>query len=99
MENLSLPEWTLSLRLAGRPRLLDGVIDGGDVQTEFAIELGDVAHVVDALVEAATEFGGDGLHGNAFVGDGGENDEQLDWALGAIGLVHGDFRDKVAGFP
>ena len=63
----------------------------------LALELGHVAHVIDALVEAAAEFGRDGLDGNAFVGDGGKNDEQLDRALRAIGLVHRNFRDEVAG--
>ena len=96
MENLSLPEWTLSLRLFGQAKLLDGVGDGGDVERELAVELRHVAHVIHALVEAAAELGRDGLDGNAFVGDGGQNDEQLGGTLRAVGLVHGNFGDEVA---
>ena len=61
----------------------DGVGDGGDIEGELALELSDIADVVHALVEAAAEFGSDGLDGNAFIGDGGEDEEQLEgvWAL------------------
>ena len=73
----------------------DGVTDGGHVEGHLARELRDVADVVDALVEAAAEFRGDGLDGNLLVGDGAEDDEQFGGRLRGVGLVHRDFRDEV----
>ncbi len=84
------------LEVRGQAVLLDGEGDGGDVLAKLAGELGDVADVVDALVEAAGELGRDGLDGNLLVGDGGEDDEQLDGRLGRVGLVHRDLGDEVA---
>ena len=76
--------------------LLHRVGDDAEVVVELAFELGEVADVVDALVETAGELRGDGLDRHAFVGDGGEDDEQLGRGLGAVGLVHRDLGDEAA---
>src|SRR6185312_13369113 len=48
-----------------------------------------------AMAQAA-EFWSDSADGNVLVSDGGENDEQLNRALGGVGFVHRDFRDEMA---
>jgi len=68
--------------------------DDGDVIEELAFELGHVAHIVDAFVEAAGELGGDGLGGDLLVGDGGEDDEEFVGRLGQVRLVHRDLGDE-----
>ncbi len=55
-----------------------------------------VAYVVDSFVEASAKFWRDGLDGNSFIGDSGEDDEELRRRLRCVGLVHGDFRDEVS---
>jgi len=65
----------------------DGVGEDGEVVVEFLLELGDVADVVDSFVEAARKLGGDGLNGDALVGDGGEDDEHLGGDLRLVGFV------------
>ena len=74
---------------------LDGVGDDGEVVVEFFFKLRHIADVIDAFVEAASEFRCDGLHGHAGIAEGGEDDQQFGGRLGAIGFIHGDFGDKV----
>ena len=64
---------------------------------KFLLELRHVADVIDALVEAAGEFGGDRLDGDLLVGDRRENHQQFGRRLRAVGLVHRHFGDEVAG--
>ena len=96
MENLSLPEWTLSFRLSGRPYFFDGKADHRQIVVEFLFKLGDVADVVHALVEPAGELGRDGLDRYVLVGKRGQNDQQLHRRLRGVGFVHGNFRDERA---
>ena len=84
------------LEIFRQAKLLDGVGDGRNVQRKLAFELRHVAHIVHALVEAAAELGRDGLDGDAFIGDGGQDDEQLGGTLRAVGLVHRDLGNEVA---
>ena len=84
------------LEVGGQAVLPDGEGDHGQVVVELLLELGDVAHVIDALVEAAGELGGDGLDRNPLVGDGGQDDQQFGRCLRRVGLVHRNFGDEVA---
>ena len=68
---------TLSLRFAGNEELTHGPGNSSGVEVEFASEGGDIADVVNAFVEAATEFWRNGLDRNGFVRNGGEDDEKL----------------------
>ena len=76
--------------------LLHRMGDDAEVVIELAFELGEVADVIDALVETAGELRRDGLDRHAFVGDGREDDEQLRRGLRAVGLVHRDLGDETA---
>ena len=87
------------LQIVGQPVALHGVGDHGQVAREFLFELLDVAHVIHAFVEAAGEFGRDGLDGNSFIGDGRQNQQQLGRRLRRIGFVHGNFGDEAAVRP
>ena len=95
MENLSLPEWTLSLSDGGQAVLLDGKRDDGEVFVEFLLELLHIADIIHALVETAGEFRRDGLDGNLFVGERRKNDEQFRRRLRAVGFVHRNFGDEI----
>src|ERR1019366_5054127 len=66
------------------------------VFAELLLELDHIAHVIDALVEAPGELGGDGLYRNPFVGNGGQDDQQFRRGLRRIGLVHRDLGDEFA---
>ena len=83
------------LEIGGQSVGGDGMADSGHIERHLAGELAGVAHVVHALVEAAAEFGSDGLDRNAFIGNGGEDDEQLRRRLGGICLVHRDLGNEV----
>src|SRR5580693_7829370 len=74
----------------------DSVTDGGHVEGHLASELRYIANVVDSLVEAATEFRGDGLDGYSFVGNGAKDDEQFGGRLRRVRLVHRDFGDETS---
>ena len=75
--------------------LLDGKGDDGEVFVEFLLELLHIADVIHAFVEAAGEFRRDGLDGNLFVGERGQNDEQFRRRLRAVGFVHRNFGDEI----
>src|ERR1035441_7336720 len=76
--------------------LADGEGNDGEVFAELLLELRHVADIIDTLVEAPGELGGDGLDGNLLVGNGGQDDEQFRRGLRRIGLVHGDLGDELA---
>ncbi len=84
------------LEVGGEAVAGDGPGDDGEVVVEFAFELGEVTDVIHALVEPAGELRRDGLDGDLFVGQGGEDDREGGRRLGFVGLVHGDFGDEVA---
>jgi hypothetical protein len=73
----------------------DGESDGGKIEGEFFGEFGDLALVVDTFVEAAGKFWRDGLDGDGFVGDGGEDGEKVGGRLWRVGFVDRDFGDEV----
>jgi len=77
---------------------IDSVADGSHIEGHFAGELRDVADVVDAIIEAATEFRGNRLDGDLLIGDCAEDDEQAGGCLRGVGLVHRDFGNEVP-FP
>ena len=77
--------------------VFDGVGNDGEAVVELPLELREVADVIDAFVETADEFGRDGLNGNFFITDGGEDDEQFGGELGFAGFVHGNLSDEVPG--
>ena len=52
-----------------------------EILVEFLFKLGNVADVVNALVETACEFRGDCLCGNLLVGYCGEDEEEFDRCL------------------
>ena len=83
------------LQCSGKAIGLDGVGDDCEIVVEFLFEPGEVAHIVDSLVEATGEFWSDGLDGEILVGNGGQNDEHLGRGLGIIGFIHGDLGDEV----
>ena len=58
---------------------------GNDCQivAELLFKLSQVADVVDAFVEPPSEFGRDGLQLNTFVGQHGQNHQQLGGVCGA----------------
>src|SRR5439155_8572009 len=68
-----------------------------DIGRELLPEEFDIANVVDAFIEAARELWGDGLDWNAFIGNGGENEEKLRRGLRQVRLIHRDFRHEAAG--
>ena len=72
--------------------------DDGEVVVEFFFELGDIADVIDAFVEAASEFRGDGLDRDALIRNGGEDDEKLWWGLRAVSFIHGNFGYEIRAF-
>ena len=74
---------------------LDGEGDDGEVVVEFFLELLHVADVVHTFVETTSELGRNGLDGNLFIGNRGEDDEQLRRRLRTVGFVHGHFGDEV----
>ncbi len=76
----------------------DRVGDDCEVVVELFFELGGVADVVDALVEATGEFRGDGLDRDALVGDRCEDHQKFRWGLRAVGFIHGDLGDKIRAF-
>ena len=82
------------LEAPGQPEGFHGIPENGDVFGELALELRDVADIVDALVEPAAETRRDGLHGDPRVGDGGQDQQQLSGRLRPDGLVHRDFGDE-----
>src|ERR1700678_2101052 len=84
------------LEICGQAEGGDGISDGCNIERKLVLELRYVADIIDAFVEAAAEFRRYGLDGNAFGGDGSEDDEQLDGALSAVGFVHRDLGDEVA---
>ena len=61
MENLSLAGMDAELQFFGQAEFLDGEIDHKYVFFEFLGKLLQVAAVIHAFVEAAGEFGCDGL--------------------------------------
>ena len=76
----------------------DGERNHGEVGVKLLFKLGHVPDIIDAFVEAAGELWRDGLHGDAFVGDGGENHQQFRRCLWPVRFVHGNFRDKAGAF-
>src|ERR1035437_8469283 len=76
--------------------LADGEGNHRQVFAELLLELNHIAHVIDALVEAPGELGGDGLYRNLLVGDGGQDDQQFRRGLRRIGLVHRNLGDELA---
>lgn len=50
----------------GKAELADREVKDQQVFLEFLFELGEVAHVIDAFVEASRELGRNGLDGNFF---------------------------------
>src|SRR5258708_24918147 len=69
------------LERRGQAEVHNCIRDHSDIVFEFAMELWHVADVIDALVEAAGEFGRDSLDRNLLRGHGGENHQQLGWSL------------------
>ncbi len=92
---MSLPEWTESLRLEGRPRAEEAHFATRTSASNSLEEGRYVPDVVDALVEAARELGRDRLHGQVLVGEGGEDDGELGRSLRRLGLVHRDLGHEV----
>lgn len=74
----------------------DGMAHDGDVGSELRREAGHVADVVDSLVEPAAEPGGDGPHGETFIGQGREDHEQFRRHLRRVRLVHRHLREERA---
>lgn len=79
----------------GQAVFLDGKGDDGEVFVKFFFELFQVANVIDAFVEAAGEFGRDGLEWNFLRGQSSEDDEQFGRRLRAVGFIHGNFSDEI----
>ena len=84
------------LELGRKPIASDGLGDDRQVVVELPLELRHVTHVVHALVEAAGEFGRDGLNGYAGIGQRGQDDQQRGWRLRGVGLVHGHLGDEAS---
>ena len=61
---------------------------------KFIFESGEVAAVLNSLVESPGELWGDGLQTHFFIGERRENHEQLGRRLWRISFVHGDFRNE-----
>src|ERR1019366_9113024 len=76
--------------------LADGEGNRRQIFAELLLELNHIAHVIDALIEAPGELGGDGLYRNLLVGDGGQDDQQFRRGLRRIGLVHRNLGDELA---
>ena len=91
---MSLPEWTLSFREGGRPYCLTAESDHREVIVELLLELSHVAHVIDAFVKASGEFRSNGLRRNAFIGQSGQDDQQLGRRLWTVRFIHRNFGDK-----
>ena len=69
--------------------------DHGEVVIKLLLELGQIPHVIDALVKPTGEFRRDGLQLHAFIGQRGENDQQFRRRLWRVGFVHGHFGDEI----
>src|SRR5581483_674888 len=74
---------------------LDGEANDRQMVVKLALETRDVADVFDSFIEAPDEFRGDGLDGNLFVGNGGQDDEQFCGGLWIVCLIHGNLDDKI----
>ena len=84
------------LQRGGQSVLLHRERNDGEVLVELPLELGDIAHIINALVEAARELGCDGLQGNPLVGERGEDDEQFG---GVWGLSVSSIETSVMNLP
>ena len=84
----------LEIRRKAVPRHRVG--DHREVIVELAFELGQVAHVIDTLVEAAGELWRDGLHPHLLICQRGQDDEQFQRRLRRVGLVHRHLGDQVS---
>ena len=84
--------------IAGQTEVIDRIGDGGNIKSEFVLELFEISLIVDALIKTATEFGRNGLDWDAFVGNGGKNDEKFEGSLCAVRLVHRYLGDEVSFF-
>ncbi len=82
------------LQVGGQSEPLFRGLEDSQVGVEFMSERPDIADVVDAFEEGAGEFGGDRPDGNALLGDGGQDKEELFRRLGDRGFVKGDFDEK-----
>src|SRR6202041_2076393 len=64
------------------------VFDRRDVKRHLVLESRNVSLVIDTLVEAPAELGGNGLDRYALVGDCSEDDQKFSRALRTVGFVH-----------
>lgn len=69
--------------------------DDGEVLVKLLLELREISDVIDAFVEASGELRRDRLRRDAFIGDRGEDHEQLRWRLRRVGLIHRNLGDHV----
>src|SRR3954470_13872693 len=74
---------------------MDGESYHSNIFVEFALELSDVAGVINSLVKATGKFRRDGLQWYFGIGDSTENDKEFCRRLGSVGLVNGYFRYEV----
>src|SRR5215510_968509 len=73
--------------------------DYSEVFAEFLFELADVANVIDALIEPAGEFWGNGLDRYGFISDCSEDEQQFGRSLGLVRLVDRHLGNERATAP